>query len=282
MDTEEIVRRVSMDGWCLIPKVIPSEEIQHLRDIVLEEEIKARKEREDFLAKTRSKGHRISGQGIGFASGLVQILPEVSPYLANHQILDAAEHILGQHVRISTVTALINNPGVERGYWHSDWPFNQTVASHVPAPYPDVVMHLSSIFMLTEFSKKTGGTLIVPGSHRWHNNPSGHNGVDPDAPYPTEITVTGSSGDTVLYDSRLWHSVAHNPGDTARIAISVRYAPWWLNLNVQREGHPDREGIVVETNGKDHVNPNISSDTYAQLPNKAKPLFRHWMESNGS
>ena len=104
--------------------------------------------------------------------GLVGVLPEVSKYLADESILGATEKMLGQHVRISTMTALINNPGVKRGYWHSDWPFNQTVASHVPAPYPDAVMHLSSIFMLTEFSKEKGGTLIVPGSHRSPNNPS--------------------------------------------------------------------------------------------------------------
>ena len=139
-------------------------------------------------------------------------------------------------------------------------------------------MHLSSIFMLTEFSKETGGTLIVPGSHRWPDNPSGDNGVDADAPYPSEMTVVGGPGDTVFYDSRLWHSVAENPGTTARVAISVRYAPWWLNLNVQREGHPDREGIVVETNGKDHVNPTVPRATYEALPERARPLFRHWLK----
>ena len=61
------------------------------------------------------------------------------------------------------------------------------------------------------------------------------------------------------------------------MAISVRYAPWWLNLNVQRGGHPDREGIVVETNGKDHVNPNVPQEIYDALPDRAKPLFRHWV-----
>ena len=257
--------------------MIPEGEVAGVRDMVIEEESKVRAEREAFLKDLRAKGHRISGQGIGFVLGLVGILPDISKYLADESILGAAEKMLGNHVRISTVTALVNNPGVQRGYWHSDWPFNQTVASHVPAPYPDAVMHLSSIFMLTEFSRETGGTLIVPGSHRSPNNPSGDNGVDKDAPYPTEMTVEGGPGDTVFYDSRLWHSVAENPSDTARVAISVRYAPWWLNLNVQREGHPDREGIVVETNGKDHVNPNVPPETYEALPDRAKPLFRHWV-----
>ena len=277
MNTDEIVRRVRMDGWCVIPEVIPEREVEAVRDMVVEEEATASAEHEAFVKEMRAKGHRIGGQGIGLALGLIRVLPVISKYFADEAILGAAERLLGKHVRISTVTGLINSPGVKRGYWHSDWPFNQTTASHVPAPYPDAVMHLSSIFMLTEFSKETGGTLIVPGSHRWPNNPSGDNGVDRDAPYPTEMTVVGGPGDTVFYDSRLWHSVAENPGDTARVAISVRYAPWWLNLNVQREGHPDREAIVVETNGKDHVNSNVPRETYEALPDRAKPLFRHWV-----
>ena len=277
MNTDEIVRRVRMDGWCVIPRVIPDGEVDAVRDTVVEEEARASTEYEAFVKELRAKGHRIGGQGIGLALGLIRALPDISKYFADETILGAAERMLGKHVRISTVTGLINRPGVKRGYWHSDWPFNQTTASYVPAPYPDAVMHLSSIFMLTEFSKETGGTLIVPGSHRLPNNPSGDNGVDRDAPYPTEMTVVGGPGDTVFYDSRLWHSVAENPGDTARVAISVRYAPWWLNLNVQREGHPDREAIVVETNGRDHVNPNVPRETYETLPDRAKPLFRHWV-----
>jgi ectoine hydroxylase-related dioxygenase (phytanoyl-CoA dioxygenase family) len=280
VNVDEIVRRVGMDGWCIIPGVIPADEVAGVREMVIEEETRTRKEHEAHVRETRARGHRLSGQGIGSATGLVSLLPDISKYLASEQLLGPAEAMLGQHVRISTVTALINNPGVQRGYWHSDWPFNQTVASHVPAPYPDAVMHLSSIFMLTEFSKETGGTLIVPGSHRWPDNPSGDNGVDADAPYPSEMTVVGGPGDTVFYDSRLWHSVAENPGTTARVAISVRYAPWWLNLNVQREGHPDREGIVVETNGKDHVNPTVPRATYEALPERARPLFRHWLEQS--
>ncbi len=85
-------------------------------------------------------------------------------------------------------------------------------------------------------------------------------------------------GDVVIYDSRLWHSVAENNSDQPRIAMSVRYAPWWLNLNVQREGHPDHVRIVVETKGKDSVNPTISAEVLDSLPPEARPLFAHWVE----
>jgi len=102
--------------------------------------------------------------------------------------------------------------------------------------------------------------------------------VDSTASHPGEINVTGSPGDVFFYDSRLWHSVAENRDTSPRVAISVRYAPWWLNLNVQLDGHPDRQRIVLDTNGKDSITPRISRETYIKLPEKAKTLFMHLVE----
>ena len=206
-------------------------------------------------------------------------MPEIAYYLTDQRILAAAENMLGQYFRLSSVSGLVNRPGTQRGYWHSDWPFNQTVASHVPAPYADLVMHLSSLFMLSDFNAENGGTLIVPRSHLLPDNPSGENGVDRDSPHPEEINVVGGPGDVFFYDSRLWHSVAENNSDQPRVAISARYAPWWLNLNVQQPGHPDHKRIVVDTNGKDiSTFAPVPVKVFDSLPEVAKPLFAHWVQ----
>ena len=278
MKNEEVLRRLAEDGYCMLKGAIPDDKIDGVRQTILEEEASQREEREAFLAETRAHGHRVSVSGVGGVKGLVSTIPEVTSYLADKRIMAAAESLFGPYFRVSTVGGLVNWPGTERGYWHSDWPYNQTVESHIPAPYPDAVMHLSSLWMLTSFSAENGGTLIVPGSHRSPNNPSGENGVDRDAVHPEEINVTGGPGDVVFYDSRLWHSVAENKSDQPRVAMSVRYAPWWLNLNVQREGHPDHIRIVVETKGKDSVNPTITREVHDAIPTEAKPLFAHWVE----
>lgn len=278
MKNAEVMRRLEVDGWCVIEGVIPGDQVDDIRQALLAEEARQREEQQVVLAKIRAQGHRISVAGVGSVRGLISAVPEVASYLADDRILAAAEAQFGPYFRVSTVGGLVNWPGTERGYWHSDWPFNQTVASHIPAPYPDTVIHLSSLFMLSSFGAENGGTLIVPGSHRSPDNPSGENGVGRDASHPAEVNVTGGPGDVFLYDSRLWHSVAENNSDQPRVAMSVRYAPWWLNLNVQREGHPDHIRIVVETNGKDSVNPLISAEVFDSLPAKAKPLFAHWVE----
>lgn len=89
------------------------------------------------------------------------------------------------------------------------------------------MMHLSTIWMLTPFGTDNGGTFVVPGSHRAGCNPAAGNmtTVDQDAPYPTEMQVTGDAGSVMVYDSRLWHAVAPNRADQPRVALSVRYGP---------------------------------------------------------
>ena len=125
---------------------------------------------------------------------LINQTPGFGRYLADRRIVDPCESIFGPYVRVSSVGAVMNHPGNARGYWHSDWPFNQTVASHVPAPYPDAVMHVTAIFMLSPFTEETGGTLVVPGSHRSPANPSGENGVDRDSAYPHRDQRKGPAG----------------------------------------------------------------------------------------
>jgi len=186
--------------------------------------------------------------------------------------------MFGLHVRISFTTAIINNPGNSRGGWHSDWPFNQNNAGHIPAPYPDVAMHLTTIWMLSSFSPKTGGTLIMPESHRASNNPTGDNGVDPLAPSPSEIQATGDAGSVLIFDSRLWHATATNHGDSPRVGVAVRYAPWWLNLDVLMPGSVDRSRMVDEAGAENPQQAPVPKEVFAGLPDDVKPLYRHWVE----
>ena len=135
------------------------------------------------------------------------------------------EALLGSFVKVSYVSATINRRGNPRGRWHADWPFNQINASHVLAPYPDAVMHLTTLWMLSPFTHENGGTLIVPGSHRWSNNPTGNIDVDPLEPYSTEMNATGPAGSVLVLDSRIWHATAPNQSQEDRVSVVVRYAP---------------------------------------------------------
>ena len=267
-----------MDGFCILEEVIPGDAVDSVREEVEGAVSAHQKINEQMQANVRARGHRIGASGVAALGGLINHVPGFGRYLTDRRIVDPCESIFGPYTRVSSLGAVMNHPGNARGYWHSDWPFNQTVATHVPAPYPDAVMHITAIFMLSPFTEETGGTLVVPGSHRSPENPSGETDVDRDSPYPTEISAIGDAGSVLLFDSRLWHSVATNHGDRPRTAVIARYAPWWLNLSVQRPGTPDHTQIIVETGGKPSEVPLVRRDVFESLPDEAKALFRHWVE----
>ena len=275
---ETIVNHIKLDGFHVIEGVIPADKVDGIKESILrvhalEADLNRRREQE-----IREKGHRIGAQGVSASSALINSTQEFAAYLADERVCGVAEAFFGPHVRISSANGLVTNPGNDRGYWHADWPYNQTNAARIQAPYPDAVMHLSTIWMLTSFNAETGGTLLVPGSHRSNSNPSGDNGVDRDAPYPTEISATGDPGSVLIYDSRLWHSVAPNRSAEARVAFTARYGPWWINLNPEMAGTPENLSMVVEKGGKSGNLPRIPRDIFDSLPEDVKPLLRHAAE----
>ena len=278
MDVKSILQHLELEGFCIVKNVIPEDKVEAVRDSVITVVDQESKKMADKMATIRGKGHRIGGEGIDNVPQLITHTQTFAPYIADERVLGTAEAMFGPYVKTSSTLGLINRPGNSRGYWHSDWPFNQTVANHVPAPYPDAALHLSSIWMLTSFNKISGGTLVVPGSHRMPNNPSGDNGVDRNSPYPTEVNATGDPGSVLLFDSRLWHAVPPNKSNDPRIAIVIRFAPWWLNLEVEKAGSPEHQRIVVETNGKGVPTPLIPRPVFENLPEKVKPLYRYWVQ----
>ncbi len=280
MSVSEKTLQLEMNGFCVIEGVISEDRMDNLRDSVVAAQAAHDEKSRAKMEKTRARGHRIGVKGVGNLNQVINHTQTFAPYLADRRILDIAEAVFGPYVRISCTDCVINHPGNERGYWHADWPFNQTNASRIPAPYPDAIMHLSTIWMLSPFSPQTGGTFVLPGSHRMNNNPSagGMEGVDADAPHPAETQVSGSAGSVLLYDSRLWHAVAPNRSDRPRVALIVRYAPWWLNLNPTMIGAPEHTRMVVETGEKNYESTPVKRDVYESLPDDVKPLYRHWVE----
>lgn len=243
-------------GFCYIENVIPPSEVDAVRRSV---------ERDVWA-------HNTLERPTGYVPGFLRYNQAAAPYAASRRMLDFVESLFGPHVRISMFTGIVNGRGIPRGAMHSDWPFNQRSAAHIPAPYPDTLIHIVTMWMLTDFTEENGGTIIVPGSHKRPCHPFDEESLRPSA---GEIQLTGKAGTVAAFDARLWHSVAENRSDRDRVAVLVRYAPWWLNLDTLRPGTIDHEDIVAANNGKDSVVPGLDRAVYDTLPESIKPLVRY-------
>src|SRR2546426_5099250 len=263
MTVAEALIHLKVDGWCVLQQVIPPDKVE---EICWRVEVAV------------DKHGTIDGiRRVGVRKGLIAVEQSFSPYLADARLLEIAETLLGPHFRISFTTAQINYPGNPRGPWHADWPFNQNNAGHIPSPYPDAVFHLTTLWMLSPFSTENGGTFIVPRSHRSSNKPSRKNGGDPLAPYSSEMQACGEAGNVLVFDSRLWHATAPNRSDRPRVGLAVRFAPWWLHLDILMPGSDERKRMVEETGRRENWGEAISSELYESLPRQVRPLFRHWV-----
>ena len=256
--------RLKLDGWCVLDSIIPADQVSAIR--------------ESIIATTAKHRNPNAPPHIGHVSGIINHDQSIAPYLADERLMTLLKAVLGAHVRISMTTGTINESGNSRGDWHADWPFNQRNAGHFPAPYPDIVAHITTIWMLVPFTVESGGTLVISGSHRMDNNPTGDNGVDPTAPYSTEINAIGAAGSVLVMDSRLWHATAPNTTSDPRVAIVIRYAPWWLDLKPLMPDSVERDLLHQATGKGDNQVPSMPQGVFDTLPEAVKPLYAHWIK----
>ena len=139
-------------------------------------------------------------------------------------------------------------------------------------------MHLSTLRMLTPVNSVTGGTRIIPGSHRWGDSPHHRENFDSFSTHPDEVQVEGEGGSALVWDTRGWHAIASNRGDEPRVAIAARYMPWWLNSNAQANDSPERLSMVGETDPTNGVT-RVKAEVFEALPDDIKSVFVNNVES---
>lgn len=262
--TNTTLATLSRDGYCVMPGVIPPSKVGEVRDSVA----------------TAVQAHSSLPPPQGYATGFLRLNQAIAPYLAHPRLMAVVDRLFGDFPRISMLTGAINGQGIKRGEMHADWPFNQNSKARVRAPYPDIVMNLVTMWMLTDYTVENGGTIVIPGSHKRDFSPRYGTNHDPMAVYEGEVQLQGKAGDVGLFDARTWHAIAPNRSDQPRIGVIVRYAPWWINLQPLRPGTRDRKQIVEDNQGRDPKVEPLPLSVYRNLPADVQPLVYHMVDDS--
>jgi hypothetical protein len=95
-------------------------------------------------------------------------------FAAHPVVLAHVRAVLGDFVTLHLQNAIINRPGAHhhQAAWHRDLPYQDWTSSKPLA--------LSALFCVDPFSIETGGTTIIPGSHRldrWSHPETSDGGV---------------------------------------------------------------------------------------------------------
>ncbi|MDE0217892.1 MAG: phytanoyl-CoA dioxygenase family protein [Spirochaetaceae bacterium] len=219
-------------------------------------------------------------------------LPRYAHHLANPVVTALARRVLDDHLRIAQLHLRIieadrpdgtpggfgpvQSRGREFRGWHTDWPHDLSAygagdpfqnVGCVRQPFPDVTMCLVMIWYLTDVDAESGGTWVVPGSHRDKRNPRGpEDGISIVAPIPGELQVSAPAGSVYIQDSRSWHASAMHNTRHDRVAVVNRWAPWWLSVDDFAPGNTYNTNMVCRP---------LSHAEYRALPPALQPLMRH-------
>lgn len=264
-ETSEILGKLETDGFAVMKGVIPSGEIGAVRDSITQ----------------TVEAHSCTPPPNGVVTGLLRQDLSMAPYLTHPRFMGMMTGLFGEHFKISFITGLVNNAGVKRGPMHADWPYNQNAATRLKSPYPDVIMHMVTMWMMSDYTIENGGTHLIPGSHQRDYAPRYGSKYEPMRTYKNEVQLQGKAGDVGIFDARTWHATAENTTQEARIGVLIRYCPWWLNLKPLCPGTREREMIV----GNDpkgltaKVEP-IPRSVFETLPANIQPLLSHMVDEN--
>ena len=127
-------------------------------------------------------------------------------------IIALAEAYLDDQIQLSVASTITNYPGQTAQVLHRD-------DGYYPLPRPRPPLSLNCLWAIDPFTAKSGGTLVVPGSH-----------TDPSEERPARppISVEMPAGSAVLYDASLFHGGGANVSDRRRAAVSAVYCRAWL------------------------------------------------------
>lgn len=263
--TDEYVEQIRRDGYCVVEGMVGADDLDRVRD--------------DAIRVThKDKRYQPELGGIAVAQDLINSSQVFAPFLVSPPLIAVIKALLGPLPRVNSASALVSYPSNQQGDWHTDWPYSDEFSEFMPTPYPDMTMHLSTLWMLTPFNSVTGGTRIIPGSHRWGDSPHHRENFDPFSTHPDEVQVEGEGGSALVWDTRAWHAIASNRSDEPRVAIAARYMPWWLNSNAQVNDSAERLSMMGETGRTDGFT-RVKAEVFEALPDDVQSMFVNNIES---
>lgn len=131
---------------------------------------------------------------------------------ANQKVIPVIKLLLGNYFILREQNGITNRPNLPNYQlkWHRDILYqNFTISTPIA---------ISVLFCLDDFTVKTGGTYVLPGSHKIEIFPS------TDYVEKNERCVNAKAGSAIAFDAMLLHRAGYNSSDFDRRGINNVYA----------------------------------------------------------
>ncbi|MBI4815761.1 MAG: phytanoyl-CoA dioxygenase family protein [Deltaproteobacteria bacterium] len=220
MTSNEVLDRLTRDGFALVPEVLSEEFLRHARDVT------------NRLALAYSQEDRKTWRSLGT---LIDVFRD--SFFAELMTFEPALAVLrsiGEFPRLSGGYVFSKAPADPRAFWHQDWGFWDDPVSDGEFP-PQVGL----LYYLTDTTRVNGCLRVLPGSHR--NRHEIHDelmrldkralrrmddpSVLPFCDLDGEVDVPVRAGDLVVLDARTLHAAHANSSRERRTLVTLWYHP---------------------------------------------------------
>ena len=204
---EQAVEEIKLLGYTIVPSVLTAEE----------------------LVAAREKIDRIYAEQVNEVGGEQQLAAINDAHTArcplaydefflsvatNQKVLSIVKTFLGDYFILMLQNGVINIPNVgneqNAGYWHRDLNYQHFISTRP--------ISISALFCVDDFSEETGGTYVLPASHKAEAFPSEAFVLR------HEKVVNAQAGAAIVFDSMLYHRGGQNRSPQPRRGLNHMYS----------------------------------------------------------
>jgi ectoine hydroxylase-related dioxygenase (phytanoyl-CoA dioxygenase family) len=139
-------------------------------------------------------------------------------------VFPIVREIVGDDVSMIDNSYYITPPRTPRTHagWHHDVGLRGV-------HHPLSVLMVKVFYLLTDVNADSGGTAMIPGSHRLPMDFTYPEVADP-KDMPGAVQMTGRAGTAYLFNGRVYHCAVNNESDLPRRVLIYNYGHLWMKV----------------------------------------------------
>lgn len=194
-------------GFTVIPNLIPEEKCNEILEIIKDYAALEAKNENAYFYGAKNNLQRIYH--------LLHKLPELNFLL----LIPEVKLVMAES---------FNRETLHDKYFIASWHANiipylgeaqkEHIDAAVPNPIPSWIIRMNANFIIQDYTKENGATLVLPESHKFCRKPSSNEMKNQYVP------VVAPKGSVVFWNGHLWHKSGFNNTKKDRIALLACYA----------------------------------------------------------
>lgn len=203
-EADKSVEEIRISGYTVVAGVLSEAELEIIRS----------KLDEIYAVQAREIGGEARLSEIN-DNNVVRLLLAYDDYFlkvaTNPAVLAIVERLLGDYYILMQQNGIINLPDLENYQvsWHRDLSYQHFVSTRPLA--------ISALFCIDDFSAESGGTHVLPASHKIETFPS------QEFLEKNQVGITARAGAVLVFDSMLYHRAGYNRSPFTRRALNHVY-----------------------------------------------------------